>query len=127
MGSSATRFERVFKTAWFAKVARKMSVRDDELCRAICEVMLGRSVDLGGGVFKKRLDKNRARSIIVAKSRRFWVYVYLFSKQDRANTSDRELKSFRELADVYARKTNADIAKELEIEELVEICNGHQA
>jgi hypothetical protein len=53
------RSARVFKTAWFAKAAQKALIADDELCLAIRQVMLGQADDLGGGVFKKRLDKNR--------------------------------------------------------------------
>jgi hypothetical protein len=78
--------------------------------------------DLGGGVFKKRLDKNRRRSIIVAKGRRYWVFAYLFAKKDRANIEDDELRAFRKLADLYATKTDVEIGKELEAKELVEIC-----
>jgi hypothetical protein len=84
--------------------------------------VLGQAVDLGGGVFKKRLGKNLYRSILVAKGRRYWVYVYLFAKKDQANISARDLSDFRALADLYARKTEADIAAELELGELTEIC-----
>lgn len=62
---------RTFKTAWFAKAARKAHISDEELCEAIRQVALGQADDLGGGVFKKRLNKNRHRSIILAKSGRF--------------------------------------------------------
>ena len=118
---------RAFKTAWFAKAARKARIDDAELCEAIAGVRLGQADDLGGGVFKKRLDKNRRRSIILAKGRRCWVYAYLFAKKDRANIDEDELRAFRKLADLYAGKTDADIAKELEAKELVEICNDHDA
>ena len=113
---------RAFKTAWFAKAARKALIDDEELCEAIAEVRKGQADDLGGGVFKKRLNKNRHRSIIVAKGRRYWVYAYLFAKQDRANIEGDELKAFRKLADLYAVKTDVEIGKELETKELVEIC-----
>jgi hypothetical protein len=79
---------------------------------------------LGGGVYKKRLSKNLYRSIIVARGGRYWVYAYLFAKKDRANIEDRELSDFRAFADLYARKTDDDIAKELKLNELVEICHG---
>jgi hypothetical protein len=91
------------------------------------EVMKGQGDDLGGGVFKKRLNKNMHRSIILAKGRRYWVYAYLFAKKDRANIDESELMAFRKLADLYARKTDAEIAKELEAKELVEICHDSQA
>lgn len=58
---------RVFKTFWFSKVAKKMKIKDSDLCKAIREVMDGQAIDLGGGVFKKRLNNNQHRSIILAK------------------------------------------------------------
>jgi len=90
---------------------------------AMRQVRLGHADDLGGGVFKKRLSKNMYRSIILAKGGRYWVYVYLFAKKDRANIDDDELISFRALANLYAQKANAEIAKEVELRELVEICH----
>ena len=124
MSNSAAGSERVFKTAWFSKAARKARIPDPELCEAIRQVMLGRADDLGGGVFKKRLGRNLYRSIVLGKSGRYWVYVYLFAKQDRANIDDDELDSFRDLADLYARKSNVDLSREINSGELVEICNG---
>lgn len=81
---------------------------------------------MGGGVFKKRLRKNQYRSIIVAKGGRYWVYAYLFAKQDRANIDDDELVEFRAFAGLFARKTDADIGREMQFKELVEICDGKQ-
>ena len=72
---------RVFKTAWFAKAARKAHIDDVELRVAIREAMQGQADDLGGGVFKKRLNDNMHRSIILAKGGRYWVYEYLFAKK----------------------------------------------
>jgi hypothetical protein len=118
---------RTFKTAWFAKAARKALINDDELCKAIVEVRLGQADDLGGGVFKKRLDKNRHRSIVLAKGRRYWVYAYLFAKKDRANIDEDELRAFRKLADLYFGKTDVEIEKELGAKELLEICNDCDA
>jgi hypothetical protein len=126
MSNPDARLERVFKTAWFYKAARKACISDAELCAAIRQVMLGQADDLGGGVFKKRLSKNQARSIILAKGGRYWVYAYLFAKKDRANIGDDELVNFRAVAGLYARKTEADIAKELKLKELVEICHGEE-
>ena len=92
---------RTFKTAWFSKAARKARIKDGELCKAIQEVMDGQADDLGGGVFKKRLNKNMYRSIILAKGGRYWIFEYLFAEKDRANIEDDELKDFRPLAKSY--------------------------
>ncbi len=51
----------------------------------------GQADDLGGGVFKKRLGKNRSRSIILAKGGSHSVYEYLFAKKDRDNIDEREM------------------------------------
>ncbi len=67
---------RTFRTAWFSKAARKALIADKDLCEAMDQVRKGQADDLGGGVFKKRLDRNRHRSIIVAKGQRYWVYTY---------------------------------------------------
>jgi hypothetical protein len=117
---------RLFKTAWFSKAARKARISDAELCEAMAEVMKGQCDDLGGGVFKKRLNKNMHRSIIAAKGARYWVYAYLFAKKDRANISPDELVEFRKLAALYAAKTEADVLKEIKAGELVEICNDDE-
>lgn len=96
---------RTFKTSWFAKAARKANIRDEELCSAIQEVTRGQADDLGGGVFKKRLRKNQYRSIILARAGHYWVYEYLFAKQDRANIEDDELAGFRKLVKAYTNLT----------------------
>jgi len=119
----AKEIARVFKTAWFTKAAKRALIKDSELCAAVAAAMAGQADDLGGGVFKKRLDKNRSRSIILAKGRRYWVYAYLFAKKDRANIDDDELKAFRKLADLYAEKTDVEIDTELEAKVIVEICH----
>ena len=102
----------------------KARISDAELCAAISQVELGQADDLGGGVFKKRLDKNRHRSIILAKAGSFWVFAFLFAKKDRANIDEEELRSFRDQASVFRRKTDAAIRLELQGGDLMEICDG---
>lgn len=118
---------RTFKTAWFAKAARKAHITDEELCSAILQVALGQADDLGGGVYKKRLRKNLYRSIILARAGTFWVYEYLFAKQDRANIDDDELVEFRKLAKAYDHVTAHQVNRLLEDRDWTEICNGNQA
>lgn len=114
---------RAFKTEWFAKAASKARITDVELCRAIKQVMLGQCDDLGGGVFKKRLNKNMHRGLVLAKGVDYWVYAFLFAKKDRDNIDPDELDAFRKLADLYQSKSVTDIQKELKARVLTEICN----
>jgi hypothetical protein len=114
---------RTFKTAWFAKAARKALIDDAELCEAIAEVRKGQADDLGGGVFKKRLDKNRRRSLILAKGGAYWVYEYLFAKKDRDNIDDKELVGFRKLAKAYEGLGDQQIDRLLKDGNFTEICH----
>ena len=118
--------ERVFKTAWFSKAAKKACIADNELCAAIRQVILGQADDLGGGVFKKRLSRNQYRSIILAKGGQYWVYEYLFAKQDRDNIANDELAEFRKLAKAYAALTGQQVSTLIQNKAWMEICNEDQ-
>jgi len=83
---------RAFKTARFSKDAKKAKITDVELCQAIEQVLLSQVDDLGGGVFKKRLNDNLHRSIILAKGGKYWVFEYLFPRR-----SDQTLKTMNYL------------------------------
>ena len=115
--------KRTFKTKWFAKEARATGITDAELCQAITEVWAGKADDLGGGVWKKRLNKNSDRSIILARGKQYWIYTYLFSKSDQPNIDDDELADFKKLAKAFEKLTAADIAKDLTAKTLIEICH----
>jgi hypothetical protein len=119
--------DRVFRTSWFSKAAKKAHIFDEELCAAIQQVMLGQADDLGGGMFKKRLNKNEHRSIIVAKAGRFWVYEYLFAKKDQANIPNDKLLDYRVLAKNYAALTKQEVDRLVDTRLWTEICHGNQA
>ena len=115
---------RTFKTAWFTKAALKARITDDKLCEAIAEVLKGQADDLGGGVFKKRLNRNMHRSIILAKGGHYWIYEYLFAKSSRAYIENDQLADFRVLAKSYATLSKRQVARLLQLKHLTEICHG---
>jgi hypothetical protein len=117
---------RAFKTIWFAKRAKKARIDDAVLCAAFREVLAGQCDDLGGGVFKKRLSNNEYRSIILSKSRGFWVFEYLFAKKDRANIDAKELAAFKKLAGAYDTLASGQLSALLENGDLLEICNDNE-
>ncbi len=121
MSKSSEGAIRVFKTAWFSKAAKRALIQDDELRSAISQVMAGQADDLGSGVFKKRLNKNRQRAIILAKGGRHWVYQYMFAKQDRDNIDADELVAFRKLATCYAALDKRQLAQLIHDGDLTEI------
>ena len=123
MSSNAS--SRAFKTARFSKDAKKAKITDVELCQAIEQVLLSQVDDLGGGVFKKRLNDNLHRSIILAKGGKYWVFEYLFAKKDRSNIENDELLAFRLLANSYAGLTQLQVNQLLLNGDFVEICHDN--
>ena len=114
---------RAFKTKRFNKSAKNAHIVDADLCEALKEALAGQVVDLGGGVYKKRLNKNQHRSIILAKDGAYWIYEYLFAKKDRDNIDDSELDMFRLLAKGYEGLNKTQLAQLIDQQHLLEICH----
>ena len=116
--------ERVFKTAWFAKAAKKARISDKALSKQLFRLPLDRPTISAGA-------SSRSASTTTCIVQSFWqrpesshVFAYLFAKKDRANIDDDELLAFRKLADLYRQKTKADLEAEIEIGALLEIDHG---
>jgi hypothetical protein len=116
---------RTFKTKKFAKIAKSANISDSDLCEAMKEVITGQVVDLGGGVYKKKLNKNQHRSIVLANGGEFWIYEFLFAKNDRDNIDVAELEMFRLLAKSYGALKKVQLAQLLEEKYLLEICHDN--
>ncbi len=115
--------QRVFKTKWFNKAAKAAGISDAELHNAARQLMQELGDDLGGNVWKKRLDQNRKRGIVLNRAGRCWFFVFLFAKSDRDNIDAPELAAFRKLASDFGRCAGADLDRLVELKELVEICH----
>ena len=113
---------RVFKSKGFAKQARQSGIADKALCKAFAQALLGQADSLGGGVYKKRLNDNLHRAIILVKTDHWGVFEFLYAKQDKSNLSLDELKAFRLLANGYARLNALQFKVLLADQALMEIC-----
>lgn len=102
---------RTFQTKFFARQARKARIGVEELRRIVREVAEGKAIDLGGGVFKKRLQQNAYRSILLAKSADYWVLEFLFAKKDADTITPAALDGFRTLATAYTNLKPAQLAQ----------------
>ena len=72
--------------------------------------MKGQADDPGGGVFKKRLNKNMHRGALSWQNfGTSWLYQYLFARKDRANIDGDELREFRLLAKSLQGATDRNI------------------
>ncbi len=126
MADAAGQTPRTFKTASFARSARRSKIADADLCQAIRQVVAGQADDLGGGVFKKRLNRNLDRGILIGIYGTHWVFEYLFAKKDKANIAADELAAFRKLSTGYGRLTRAQWDRLVADRSLLEICHDEE-
>lgn len=117
---------RAFKTQHFSKAAAKQRISDVDLCQAVVELELGQGDNLGGNVWKKRMNSNLSRSIVLTKPTTFWIFVHIFEKQDKANIAADELSAFKKLAKDYERGGIGGIEVGLQNKSLKEICHDQK-
>jgi hypothetical protein len=124
------RSARIFKTKGFARSAKRDGITDLELCRAAKDLQQGKGDDLGGNVWKKRLNQNRSRAIVATKPGAYWVFTYVFSKNDKENIDADELDAFKKLAKDFESMGVAGLEKLALVGAILEICNdgenGHK-
>lgn len=118
MSQSRTRF---FKTKMFAKLATKAQILDVELLRVGADLALGKGDNLGGNVWKKRLNKNMHRSVVIRKAVGWWFFFYLYAKNARDNIDQAEVTGFKLLAAQYAAMSEEQLRELLTMQEILEI------
>ncbi len=69
--------------------------------------MQGQADHLGGGVYKKRLNDNMHRSIIVAKAGRHWIYAYLYAPDTLKNMKFTHSITRRPISILYQQSSSS--------------------
>lgn len=116
------------KTKWFDKWAIRNSVSDGALRETLKNLSkkLG-TVNLGGSLYKVRTHKSGQgkrgghRTIIVYKKTDKAIFVYGFSKKEKSNLSDSELKRFKKLAKELLVLNKPEINRLIDMGELKRI------
>jgi len=117
---------RCFKTRWFDRAARAAGIVDLNLLVAAREAWLGLAVDLGWRCLQEADQSQSSPSHRPGSAGAQPHFVYLYSKQDRANIALDELVGFRDLANAYAGLTDAELQAVIASGELVELNDGQQ-
>lgn len=96
----------IYKNKWFHRWATREGLSDHALGAAVEEMAAGLfEVDLGGGLLKKRIAKvgqgksGGFRTLVVTNRGDRWVFVFGFSKNDRANIDKDEQVALKRLAE----------------------------
>ena len=106
------------KTKWFNKWAKKNALTDKNLLKTIDNISVNLGVvNLGGGLFKIRTPKvgqgksGGFRTLVVYKEKDLAIFVYGFSKTDKDNLDNEELKYFKILANDLLKIKNREYVK----------------
>ena len=120
--------QKVFKTRWFERFARKEKIPDAILVDAVARAERGQvDADLGGGVIKQRIARpgrgksGGYRTIIFFRRGERAVFAYGFAKSDRANIDDDEEKQFKEAARHVLQLTEKQIEALVKNGDFVEV------
>lgn len=123
---------RIFKSRWFARFAHKERIGDAKLCEAVREADKGNiDADYGGGVIKQRIARlgqgksGGYRSIIYYRQGNKAFYIYGFSKKDRDNIADAEVREFKKQARLTLALSDSELAKLIANETYQEV-NCHE-
>jgi hypothetical protein len=96
----------IVKTKRFDRWARKTSLTDELILKAVEEMAKGLiDAELGGGIFKKRIalpgkgKSGSVRTLLATNRNDRWFFVFGFEKNERAHISTKELEALKMLAD----------------------------
>jgi hypothetical protein len=124
---------RVFKNTWFARFARKEGISDEELRDIVDQLEAGQArqqvggADYGGDVYKIRVARpgegksGGYRVIVFFRSEDKTFFHYAYPRSHRGNISEKELRSFKQLAKRYLAMTDERLTKVVKVRELIEI------
>ncbi|AOG10234.1 type II toxin-antitoxin system RelE/ParE family toxin [Agrobacterium sp. RAC06] len=124
---------RIFKNAWFDKFARKAHITDGLLMDAIRRAELGLiDADLGGGLIKQRLARpgrgksGGYRTLVLFRSGERAVFVFGFSKNDRANISAEDEVALKKAAKLILGLPDDAMAREVQSGRMKEVTGSEQ-
>ena len=122
---------QVLKTRTFARWARKEGLKDVVLRAAVVEILAGLlDANLGSGLVKKRVARGGRgksgghRTLLATNLRDRWVFLYGFSKNERDNVDDDELRALKRIAQAYLGMEEELLDQFLDAGELIEVDDG---
>lgn len=119
---------RIFKTAYFHKLAVYEGLTDQQIVEIVQEIEKGlQNGDLGGNVFKKRIaignrgKRGGLRSIVAYKRGDKAIFMYGYAKNVLDNISPKEQEVFKKLSKSYFSMGEESLKRLLIHEELIEV------
>ncbi|WP_392477035.1 type II toxin-antitoxin system RelE/ParE family toxin [Nostoc sp. C110] len=125
---------KIYKNRTFDRWARKEGLNNLSLCNAVNEMAAGLyDVDLGGGLFKKRIAKpgkgksGGFRTLIATNNEDRWFFIFGFSKNERSNIDKDEEEALKMLSKQLLAYTPEELEQAKNSNALIEvICNASE-
>ena len=124
---------RVYKLKAFARFQRREGITDVGLAKAVRSAEEGLvDADLGGGLIKQRVARagqgksGGYRTVLAFRRGERSVFIYGFSKNERANIDDDELDALRDIARTYLELDVKKIEAAIAAGELLEVGYGEK-
>lgn len=118
----------LLKTRVFARLADKYGISDAALKAVVEEMRAGHiTANLGGNMYKVRVGtggkgkRGGSRVIIATNLGARWFFVFCFRKSDRANISEADFRSLKDLAGRLLPFSDDDIKSAVQQGKLLEI------
>ena len=118
----------IYKTRWFERWARKQGLTTQSLYAAVLEMTAGLyEADLGGGLLKKRIARagqgksGGFRTLVATNKGDRWIFVFGFSKNERANIDKREEEALKKLSVHLLSLSSEDLVVAQRNDELIEV------
>jgi len=119
---------KIFKYRLFEKWAKKHSVSDDDLKKAVIEIESGLyDANLGGNVYKKRVGRlgegkrGAYRTILLMKKDDKIIFAHGFSKGEKDNITKNELEDFKMMAQTFLNLSQTQIDTLINNKNLIEL------
>lgn len=118
----------ILKLYSFHRWAKREKLTNQVLKKVVEEVMNGLiDADLGGGLFKKRFAKvgqgkrSGYRSLLAFKQNGRAIFLFGFSKNDRDNIEEAQLKELKKLSKAFLMLPDKKIHKLIKEKKLIEV------
>jgi hypothetical protein len=119
---------RILKTKWFVRYARKEKITDSQLRNTILDLQNGLiDCDYQDGVIKQRIGRSGQgksggyRSIILYHFDDYCFFVFCYSKNEKSDLTNKEIKSFKDLSREYLKLSEIQIQELIALNELTEV------
>lgn len=119
---------KVYKYRTFEKWAKKQSLSNDDLKKAIAEIQKGLiDANLGGHVYKKRIGlhgkgkRSSYRTIILMKVHEKAIFAHGFTKGAKGNITKNELAGFKVMAKAFLELNDDQINSLVDKHNLIEV------